>query len=87
MDSSPSFFGDKSRLSQLLLLAVAAWTTIYVRTTLSPLQESVNKSLSLSDNLMALLQGLAVAVPIAVASIPAGLLADGVSRKRILCFR
>ena len=84
MDSSPSFFGDRSRLFQLLLLAVAAWTTMYVRTTLSPLQESVKQSLSLSDNLMALLQGLAVAVPIAVASIPLGLLADRVSRKRIL---
>jgi MFS family permease len=84
MDSSPSFFGDRSRLSQLLLLAVAAWTTTYVRTTLSPLQESVKQSLSLSDNLMALLQGVAVAVPIAVVSIPAGLLADRVSRKRIL---
>ena len=33
---------------------------------------------------MALLQGLAVAVPIAVASIPLGLMADRVSRKRIL---
>lgn len=71
-------------LAQLLLLAVAAWTTTYVRTALNPLQEAVRSSLSLGDNQMALLQGMAVAVPLAVASVPMGLLADRISRVRIL---
>src|SRR5262249_47246908 len=57
----------------------------YTRTILSPLQETVRLSLSLSDNQMAILQGLAMAMPLALCAVPMGLLADRLSRKRILC--
>lgn len=76
----------RGRFIQLLLLAIAAWTANYVRCAIGPLQEAVRTSLSLSDNQMALLQGMAIAVPIALASIPLGLLADRTSRTRILVF-
>ena len=74
----------KARWAQLLLLAIAAGAANYTRTALGPLQEAVRVSLSLSDNQIALLQGFAVAAPLALVSLPIGLLADQLSRKRIL---
>src|SRR5690348_14117705 len=72
------------RYSQLLLLATAAWAANYTRTTLGPLQETMQRTLSLSDNQVALLQGLALALPLALGAIPIGLLADRLSHKAIL---
>ena len=72
------------RVFQLLLLAAAASTANYIRTTLGPLQEAMRVSLSLSDNHVAILQGLAVALPLALGGIPIGLLADRISRKVLL---
>jgi MFS family permease len=74
------------RLVQLLLLAAATWVAMYSRSALGPLQETIRASLSLSDNQMALLQGAAMALPMALGSIPLGLLADQVSRARMLSF-
>lgn len=56
----------------------------YVRTAVSPLQETLRISLSLSDNQVALLQGPAVGIPVALAAIPLGLLIDRCSRARLL---
>lgn len=56
----------------------------YVRTALSPLQETMRLALSLSDNQMALLQGPAIGIPVAIAAIPLGLLIDRSIRARIL---
>lgn len=64
------------RLLQLLLLAAAAWAVVYTRFTLGPLQEAMRVDLELTDNQMALLNGAAVAVPLAVGAIPAGLIFD-----------
>jgi MFS family permease len=50
----------------------------------SPLQETLRISLALSDNQMALLQGPALALPLALASIPLGMLIDRRSRVRLL---
>jgi len=59
---------------------------MYSRSALGPLQETIRESLVLSDNQMALLQGAAMALPMALGSIPLGLLADRVSRARMLLF-
>src|SRR6185369_13205286 len=72
------------RLFQLALLAVAAWASTYTRVALGPLQEAVKGSLSLSDNQMALAQGMGLALPLALGSVPLGLLADRTSRARML---
>ena len=68
------------RLFQLLLLAVATWGVAYARLALGPLQEAMRVDLTLNDSQMAWLQGPALAVPMALCSIPVGLLVDRYSR-------
>lgn len=72
------------RLMQLLLMAVALWATMYGRSAIGPLQEAMRLSLHFDDNQIALLQGMAMALPMALCSIPLGLLADRFSRARLL---
>jgi predicted MFS family arabinose efflux permease len=69
---------------RLLLLAVAMAAGGYVRTTLSPLQEAVRSALALSDNQMGLVQGLALAAPMALLALPIGIVIDRHSRVRLL---
>jgi MFS family permease len=71
---------------QLLLLMLAACAMVYARNTLGPLQEAMRAALALSDNQVAWLQGPAIAVPMALGSIPLGLLADRHSRVRLLLY-
>lgn len=71
------------RLFQLLLLTTAAFASTYGRFTLGSLQETLRLNLDLSDNEVALLQGPAMAIPMVLCSIPAGLLADRCSRARL----
>lgn len=73
-----------TNLGQLLLFATATWAATYVRAATGPLQEAMRQSLSISDNRMAVLQGSAVAIPMVIGAIPAGLLADRMSRKALL---
>lgn len=70
--------------SQLLLLALAMAAGGYARTIVSPLQEAIRLALSLSDNEIALLQGPALGIPLAIAAIPLGFLIDRYSRARLL---
>jgi predicted MFS family arabinose efflux permease len=69
---------------QLALLAVAMAGAGYTRTAISPLQEAMRIALAMTDNQMAVLQGPVVGVPVALASIPLGLLIDRWSRVRLL---
>lgn len=64
------------RLFQLLLISTAAWAVIYTRFTLGPLQEAMRRALDLTDTQIALLIGPAVAVPLTLGAIPAGLIID-----------
>lgn len=73
-----------TQIGQLLLFAVAAWTATYARFAMGPLQEAMRQSMSISDNRMALLQGSAIGIPMAIGAIPVGVLADRISRKAIL---
>ncbi|MDY6946223.1 MAG: MFS transporter [Pseudomonadota bacterium] len=69
---------------QLPLLALAMAVAGYVRTAVSPLQEAMRLAWSLGDNQMALLQGPAIGIPVALAAIPLGLLIDRTCRVRLL---
>jgi MFS family permease len=69
---------------QFVLLTLAATVAAFARFTMSPLQEAMRVALSLSDNQMALLQGPALALPMALAAMPLGLLIDRYSRVRLL---
>jgi len=73
---------------QMLLLTIAAMAGSYARVTFGPLQEAIRTTLQLTDNQIAVLQGLALAVPLMVLTIPLGLAIDRYSRIRlILAFR
>jgi MFS family permease len=70
----------RERLLQLSILALSAWSALFGRYTLAPMQEDISHALQLSDNQMALLQGSAVAIPMAIGAIPMGLIIDRFSR-------
>lgn len=72
-----------ARFFQLVLLTAATFAATYGRFTLGPLQETMRVSFGLSDNQVALLQGAAMAIPMALGSIPVGLLVDRYSRARL----
>ena len=74
----------KHRGFQLVLLAASMAAAGYVRTVTSPLQESMALDLALSDNQMAILQGSAIGIPVALTAIPLGILIDRMSRVRLL---
>jgi MFS family permease len=72
------------RRGQLLLLTLSAAAGIYARTTMGPLQEAMRIALSLSDDQIALLQGVALALPFGIMAAPLGLAIDRYSRVRLL---
>jgi predicted MFS family arabinose efflux permease len=80
---APALWG-KRLILQLFALATAMAAAGYVRTAVSPLQESIRVALSINDNQMALLQGAAIALPITLAAVPLGLLIDRINRARLL---
>jgi len=69
---------------QMVLLAVAVASAAYAGATVSPLQEVMRAALGLSDNQMAILQGPALALPLAIGAVPIGLAIDRYSRTRLL---
>lgn len=81
--TEPNRAARTSRLLQLLLLTTATFAATYGRATLRPLQETMSASLTLSDNQIGWLQGPALAIPMALGSIPIGLLVDRYSRARL----
>jgi MFS family permease len=74
----------RARALQTTLLVVAVASATYAGNTLSPLQETLRAALSLSDNQMALLQGPALAFPMAAVWVPLGMAIDRYSRMRLL---
>ena len=66
------------------LLTLAVFSGTAARYAISPLQELVGADLHLGDNQIALLQGMAIALPTALISIPLGRLVDRTNRARLL---
>lgn len=73
-----------SRNLAIGLITLAMFTGTAARYVLSPVQELVGADLHLGDNQMALLQGMAIALPTALMSIPLGQLVDRTNRARLL---
>jgi len=71
-------------LFPLGLLVLSAFCGNYSRIALGPFQETVRTTLSLTDNQMAIVQGPAIAIPMALVAIPLGMAVDRISRVRIL---
>lgn len=69
----------------MALLTLAAAAAAYSKSSLGPLQEAAKHSLGVSDHYIALLQGPALALPMVVAGLPLGFMADRYSRVRLLC--
>jgi MFS family permease len=66
------------------LVALALLCSTAARDVLSPLQELMKTDLEINDNQVAVLQGLALALPLALVSIPLGRLVDRSKRTLIL---
>jgi MFS family permease len=70
--------------ASIALIALALLGGSSARTLLSPLQELMRNDLALTDNQVSLIQGAAMALPLAVVSVPIGWLVDRASRTRLL---
>jgi MFS family permease len=66
------------------LIVLAVFTGSVARYLLAPMQELVRADLRLDDNHVALLQGMSIALPTALMSIPLGRLVDRANRTRLL---
>ena len=74
----------RGRNAAIGLITLAVFTGTAARYVLSPMQELVQADLGLGDNQIALLQGMAIALPTALISIPVGRLVDRTNRTRLL---
>ena len=72
------------RNAAILLVTLAVLSGSAARYVLSPLQELVRADLGLDDNHVALLQGMSIALPTVLLSIPLGRLVDRTNRARLL---
>ena len=79
---APPRVGVRNASIALITLAVLAGQA--ARYALSPMQELVKADLGLDDNHVALLQGMSIALPTALMSIPLGRLVDRAVRTRML---
>jgi MFS family permease len=68
----------------ILLISLGLLGGASARSVLSPLQELVRADLGLTDNQVSLVQGAAIALPLALVSIPIGRLVDRANRTRLL---
>jgi MFS family permease len=71
-------------LPALLLLAITLTSGSALQGAFSTVQEAAKADLHLTDTQLGLVQGLATSIPLAVLSVPLGLLVDRVHRIRIL---
>lgn len=74
----------RMRWGSIGLITLAVLSGSAARYVLSPMQELVRTDLGLDDNHVALLQGMSIAVPTALMSIPLGRLVDRANRTRLL---
>ena len=74
----------RARAAAIGLITLTVFTGTAARYVLSPMQELVKADLGLGDNQVALLQGMAIALPTALMSIPVGRLVDRTNRTRLL---
>ena len=70
--------------ASIALVALALLGGAAARTVLSPLQELMKADLGFTDNQVSLIQGAAMALPLAVVSMPIGRLVDRGSRSQVL---
>ena len=75
--------GTRTKVSAALVI-LSIFISTAARQVLNPLQELVKNDLGLSDNQVALLQGLALALPLILLSFPLGRLVDRWNRSKLL---
>ena len=74
---------DPATLVPLLLLALVATVAFTALGSFGTVQESAKAELDLSDDALALIQGLGAAVPMVLFSVPVGILVDRRNRVRL----
>src|ERR1700759_2916210 len=71
-------------IPQQLLVALTMGVSLTALYMFNGLQESVKADLHLTDYGLSLVEGVAVAVPLALSGIPVGLLVDRINRVRVM---
>jgi MFS family permease len=73
-----------SRVFAILALAVAITNAAAMRAVFAPLQDAAKQTLHLDDFWMSLVQGVALAIPVAVLAVPLGRLVDSTRRVTLM---
>jgi len=81
---APSTAEGSVRWGALFLLALTILSGVAMQFSISPLTEAIKLELGLSDRQISYVQGLAVAIPVALLAIPMGRLTDRANRVRLL---
>jgi predicted MFS family arabinose efflux permease len=76
--------GEQLATIPISLIALTLFMGTAAKVVLSPLQELVRTDLAISDHQIGLVQGLALAIPLALLSIPLGRIVDRANRSRLL---
>lgn len=82
--AAPALRRGPGRNAAIGLVTLALFSGTAARYVLSPMQELIKADLHLGDNQVALLQGMAIALPAALVAIPVGRLVDRTRRTRLL---
>ena len=85
-NSIESTFSSRYRWYVVTLLMCIYACNVLDRTVLNMLFDPIKHEFGLSDNQLGLLAGIAYGVPYALASLPFGMLAERVNRKKLLAF-
>lgn len=83
LDVQPLRFASPATMARLLLLALVTTMGFTALGSFGTIQESAKADLALSDDALALIQGLGAAVPMVLFSIPIGILVDRHNRVRL----
>lgn len=83
-ESVGAFRQDKSGSRPIWIIAIVLAASSTMQGSFSTVQESAKVGLGLTDFDLSLVQGLAMAIPIAILSVPLGLLVDRTHRIRLL---
>lgn len=84
LSAAPARLMNPATLIPLLLLALATTIAFTALGSFGTIQESAKAELGLSDDALALIQGLGAAVPMVIFSIPVGILVDRRNRVRLM---
>lgn len=84
LEAAPPLAQRRTLWSAIIVVSLVVLAGAAMKTIFSPLQEAAKLSMGLTDFQVGLVQGIAIALPMALVALPLGWLADRANRIRIL---